>query len=62
MVKGGSYVPADARERLLEIEKLIEELKPERPMLFDTTHPSNIVKIKGTLPEDREKLLAEIEI
>jgi hypothetical protein len=29
-------------------------------MVFDTTHPTNIIKIFGTLPEDRQSLLAEV--
>ena len=29
-------------------------------MIFDTTHPTNIIKIKGTLPKDRKKLINNV--
>lgn len=57
MIKCGEYVVSDIKERLLEIRELIENLKPRNQMLFDTTHPTNIIKIKGTLPQDKEKLI-----
>ncbi len=61
MVKRGDFVPPSHDERLSEIKTLLENLKPEQPMIFDTTHPTNIIKIKGTLPQDRERLLGEVK-
>lgn len=60
MVKRGEFTPPGAKERLLEIRTLLESLTPEDRMVFDTTHPTNIIKIFGTLPEDRQSLLAEV--
>jgi len=60
MVDSGEFVPAFGQERLLELKTLLENLEPKERTIFDTTHPTNIVKIKGTLPDDRERLLAEL--
>jgi len=60
MVKRGDFILAKANERLLEIRTLLENLEPRRPMLFDTTHPTNIIMIKGMLPQNRERLIEEV--
>jgi len=60
MVKRGEFIQADGRERLLEIKTLLENLEPEKPMVFDTTHPTNIIRIKGTLPQDRKRLIDKV--
>ncbi|MHC1720340.1 MAG: radical SAM protein [Clostridiaceae bacterium] len=60
MVKRGEFIPADGRERLLEIKTLLENLKPKHPTVFDTTHPTNIIRIKGTLPQDRKRLIDKV--
>jgi radical SAM superfamily enzyme YgiQ (UPF0313 family) len=59
-VERGEFVPPTGRERLLEIRTLLKNLEPGQPMVFDTTHPTNIIKIKGTLPRDKKRLLGEI--
>jgi len=61
MVKKGDFIPPDGNERLLEIKTLLEKLEPKKPMLFDTTHPTNIIKIQGTLPKDRETLINTVK-
>jgi radical SAM superfamily enzyme YgiQ (UPF0313 family) len=61
MVKRGEFVPSVGRERMIEIRTLLENLEPGKPTVFDTTHPSNIIKISGTLPWDRQKLIKDIE-
>jgi radical SAM superfamily enzyme YgiQ (UPF0313 family) len=60
MVKRGDFMPPDGNERLLEIRTLLETLEPKQPMIFDTTHPTNIISIKGTLPQDKERLIYEV--
>ena len=37
------------------------ELPPEHHCLFRSNHVSNYVQLAGTLPQDKERLLAEIE-
>ncbi|MFA5537356.1 MAG: radical SAM protein [Bacillota bacterium] len=61
MVAKGEFIPAGRGERLKEIKALLEHLKPREPLLFDTTHPTNIIRIKGYLPQDKNKLIAQVE-
>ena len=60
MVKRGDFIPADGNERLVEIKTLLENLEPKQSMMFDTTHPTNLIMIKGTLPQDKESLINEV--
>lgn len=60
MIKRIEFIPPDRKERLVEIRTLLENLKPDQQMVFDTTHPTNIIKIKGTLPQDKERLIGEL--
>ena len=60
MILRGEFRAPGRVERLSELRELVTNLEPEYPAIFDTTHPTNIIKIKGTLPQDREKLISEI--
>lgn len=60
MVKRGDFIPPDVNERLVEIRTLLENLESKQPMIFDTTHPTNIINIKGTMPQDKERLIGEV--
>lgn len=60
MVKKRDFIPSCGKERLIEIKTLLENLEPKMPMIFDTTHPTNIIKIKGTLPLDKERLINQV--
>lgn len=62
MIKNRQYTPSSRSERMIEIRTLLEYLKPIKELTFDTSHPSNIIKIKGQLPQDKNKLLAKIPI
>lgn len=57
----GEFIPATRRELLLEIKILLDRLQPEKSLIFDTTHPSNLIHVKGTLPQDKNRLLENIE-
>lgn len=60
-VKSGKFTPAGREERLLEIKALLENLKVEEQTIFDTTHPTNIIKIKGILPDEKLRLIKEVK-
>ncbi len=62
MVKKEIYIPSSRRERLFEIRTLLENLDPQEETIFDTTHPTNIIRIKGKLPRERERLIREIPL
>lgn len=61
LIEAGKYAPSSRGERMIEIKTLLEYLDPPKEMVFDTTHPSNIIKIKGKLPKDKEKLIIQLE-
>ena len=54
---GEPFVPLDDLNVLDELEILIANLNPSRPVIFRANHASNVYSIGGTMPEDREKLL-----
>lgn len=56
----GEFQVLDARESLLETAELIRNLRVEG-MHFTSDHASNYLPLKGTLSEDRDKLLALIQ-
>lgn len=60
MINKGEFVPVTKTERLIELKTLLEELDPKKEMIFDTTHATNIIKIEGKLPQDKNMLLAEL--
>ncbi|MGB8273761.1 MAG: radical SAM protein [Alphaproteobacteria bacterium] len=45
---------------LLEQERLVSALQPKTPVIFRSNHASNALPLAGTLPKDRDKLLAAI--
>jgi radical SAM superfamily enzyme YgiQ (UPF0313 family) len=57
---GEEFMPLDDLDVLDELEGLIEGLKPSRQVIFRANHASNVYSIGGTMPQDREKLLALI--
>lgn len=60
MVERGEFIPSSRAERLIEIKTLLENLKAKTQTIFDTSHPTNIVNIKGTLPYDKKRLIDEV--
>ena len=60
MIDRGEFTPASGDERMTEILTLLEKLDPKEEMIFDTTHPTNMIKIKGKLPQDRRALISEL--
>ena len=55
------FIFLQAEERLQEIKVLLENLEPKEPLMFDTTHATNLVRMEGLLPDERRRLLREIE-
>lgn len=54
------FDPLDDLDILDELDSLITELAPKRPILFRANHASNVYSVGGTIPEDRDKLLCLI--
>ncbi len=56
----GAFTWMDDDGMLAELERLVAGLAPPRPVIFRSNHASNALPLKGTLPKDRDRLLAEI--
>lgn len=54
------FEPQDDAAVLDELERLIAGLHPPRPVIFRSNHASNALPLAGTLPKDRDALLAQI--
>jgi radical SAM superfamily enzyme YgiQ (UPF0313 family) len=55
---GEPFAPQDDLGMLEEQRLLLERLSPPRPVIFRSNHASNALALAGTLPKDKEKLLA----
>ena len=62
MVQNKEFVQADTNEKLLEIKTLLEHLEVKKTTIFDTTHTTNLIKLEGTLPEAKERLIKEMPL
>lgn len=61
LVEKQEFVEADVREKRDEIKVLIENLDVGKKVEFDTTHATNLVKLQGWLPEQREEFIEKLE-
>lgn len=60
-VRRGSFIPAGEAEKMKELYLLLERLEPQKDMVFDTTHTTNTLRLKGIIPGEKEKMLKKIE-
>lgn len=60
MAQRGEYKEATEYDRLVELKTMVEYLNPESTALLSSAHNSNTMFIKGILPNDRDRLLREI--
>lgn len=58
--KSGAFQPITPMDSLREIRLLIETLRVD-PLHFTCDHASNYVPLKGSLPEDRARFLAQLD-
>lgn len=56
----GTFVPLDDDGVLAEQGRLLAGLAPSYPVIFRSNHASNCLPLAGTLPKDRDRLLAEV--
>lgn len=61
MTKNGIFIPAGPDEKLEEVKTLLENLEVRKTTEFDTSHATNIIKMLGSLPGEKERMLARIE-
>lgn len=60
LLKAGSFRRLSPRESMEEMALLIRLL--DGPLLFNATHKTNLFALKGRLPQQREDLLAKLEV
>lgn len=58
---GEEFQWQDDRGVLEELRCLLAGLNPPAPVIFRSNHASNALALAGTLPKDRDKLLARID-
>lgn len=56
------FQPQDDRALLVEQVRLIERLAPPAPLVFRSNHASNALALAGTLPQDRDALLTQLQM
>lgn len=56
------FQPQDDRALLAEQVRLIERLAPLAPLVFRSNHASNALALAGTLPQDRDALLTQLQM
>ncbi|MQX37501.1 radical SAM protein [Roseospira navarrensis] len=57
---GRTFTPQDDAAVLAEQRLFLEHLDPPRPVIFRSNHASNALALAGTLPKDKNRLLAEV--
>ena len=60
--EGVSFMLQDDEGVLGELERLLRGLDPMSPVVFRSNHASNCLPLAGTLPEDRDELLALVAL
>ena len=58
--RGGAFTWQDDAGVLAELQLLLENLNPPRPVIFRSNHASNCLALAGTLPKDGPRLVAEV--
>ncbi|EGO64085.1 radical SAM protein [Acetonema longum] len=61
LVEQGRFQPLSPYEIILELKTMLEHTHLTKPSLFRCNHASNLVPLSGTLPQDKKKLLQDLE-
>lgn len=56
----GDFQPLSAYEFMLELKRMLEAVNVNEPCIFRSNHVSNMLPLAGTLPKDKDALLADI--
>ena len=59
-IEAGTFAPADELENLIEERKLLELLELN-DVKYDGFHDFTGIRVRGTLPQDKEKMLAKLD-
>ena len=56
----GDFQPLSPYELLQELKLMVENIEVSHPCIFRSNHVSNFLPLAGTLPHDKQQLLADI--
>jgi len=59
---GGEFSMLNDDEALNELEELLEKINTTEEIIFRANHGSNAYTIKGTFPQDKQKMLDQIRL
>lgn len=59
-IQSGKFVPLTTEEVLKELELILENAECKKDCVIRSNHASNRLVIKGTLPQDRSRLLDQV--
>lgn len=59
-IQSGEFRLLSPEEVIAETYLMIENMNPEKPCVFRSNHASNYLSLKGTLPGDKEAMLAKL--
>jgi len=57
----GRFLPLSAREVLEELALILAGVDCKKDCLFRSNHPSNLINLRGTLPQDKDMLLTRVK-
>lgn len=57
----GKFTPLTARGFLEELDMILRHTEMSRPCIFRSNHVSNLLPVGGTLPMDKDAMLANLE-
>lgn len=60
-IQSGRLKLLTPQEVLAETHLMLENVNPEKTCIFRSNHASNYLSLKGDLPQDRDRFLAQIE-
>ncbi|SFE49441.1 Fe-S oxidoreductase [Peptostreptococcaceae bacterium pGA-8] len=61
-INSGALELLSGEEVLAETYLLLENSNPEKSCVFRSNHASNYISLRGNLPEDRDRMLAELKL
>ncbi|MBR3146607.1 MAG: radical SAM protein [Eubacterium sp.] len=59
-IREGEFQLLSPEEVVAETYLMLENAEPGKPCVFRSNHASNYLSLKGSLPEDRERMLAQL--
>lgn len=60
-IQSGEFQLLSAEEVVAETYLLLKYANPTEPCVFRSNHASNYVSLRGTLPQDKERMLKQLE-